>query len=71
MVNIRPTDEQLRNWLDWDTPGDFPEYYEDNHYEYLEAMFKEILESREMIKELKADLQEYLKELDDAIMRSW
>lgn len=45
-MSDRPTDDQLRTWLD--PMGDsFPAYYQDGHYELLDAIFAELLELRQ------------------------
>ena len=45
-MTYRPTDDQLRTWLD--PMGDsFPAYYQDGHYELLDAMLAELLELRQ------------------------
>ena len=42
----RPTDEQLRDWLE---EGGFPAYFTDEHGQYLDAMFTELLELRALL----------------------
>ncbi|MFD3426095.1 hypothetical protein [Nocardia fluminea] len=47
----RPTDEQLRDWLE---EGGFPAYFTDEHGQYLDAMFAELLELRAELSAMKA-----------------
>lgn len=42
----RPTDEQLRSWLD---PYDFPVYFLPEHDQYINAMAAELLELRALV----------------------
>lgn len=43
----RPTDEQLRTWLDPSRESEsFPPYWDSEHHDYLDAMFTELLERR-------------------------
>lgn len=43
MAEHRPTDEQLRDWLE---EGGFPAYWTEEHGQYLDAMFAELLAVR-------------------------
>lgn len=50
---IRPTDEELAGWADPEGEAGlyFPEYYVERHYELLQGMFEELIESRAVIAE--------------------
>ncbi|OZC50534.1 hypothetical protein CH289_16035 [Rhodococcus sp. RS1C4] len=42
----RPTDEQLTEWADPCSRHVFPSYYDEDHHEYLQGMFEELIEAR-------------------------
>lgn len=65
----RPTDVQLRGWLE---EGGFPAYWTEEHGQYLDGMFAELLEKRARVAELEEtgrDAQIHLRDLQIELQR--
>lgn len=66
----RPTDAQLRDWLE---EGGFPAYWTEEHGQYLDGMFAELLEKRARVAELEeagCDAQLQLRDLQAELQRT-
>ncbi len=59
----RPTDEQLRTWLD-PYGESFPAYWTEEHDDYLDAMFAELLAARARITALEAETREHAQVIE-------